>query len=141
MITINETITIDESELEETFVRSPGPGGQNVNKVATTAQLRFDVANSPSLPEDVRRRLLKLAGSRITGKGVLVITARRYRSRERNRQDARSRLKNLILRAIHKPKPRRKTKPTQADREERLREKHHRSQIKRTRRRVKDTDY
>jgi len=123
MIPITPSIAIAESEIQEEFVRSPGPGGQNVNKVATAVQLRFDAAHSPSLPEEVRSRLLGLAGRRLTAAGELLITARRYRTQERNRQDARDRLIALIRRAAEPPKPRRPTHPSPASRERRREEK------------------
>ena len=110
MLRITSTISIDPAELEEVFVRASGPGGQNVNKVSTAVQLRFDAARSPSLPEPVRRRLCDLAGRRLTGDGVLVITADRFRSQARNREDARERLIELIREAATPPKPRRATK-------------------------------
>ena len=130
MIRITETIQIDSAQIREKFIRASGPGGQNVNKVATAVQLRFDVKNSPDLPEPVRARLLKIAGQRITQRGVLVIDARRYRTRERNRQDAQDRLIALIRRAATKPKPRRKTKPTLASKERRLDAKKRRGRTK-----------
>ena len=134
MIHITPTITIDEREIHEEFIRSSGPGGQNVNKVATAVQLRFDVAESPSLPDDVRERLIRLAGRRITEGGVLIIDARRFRTQERNRQDAIERLVELIRKAAEKPKRRRKTRPTQASKRRRLETKRHRGKTKRMRR-------
>src|SRR5512139_1088618 len=107
MIRITETIAIDEGEIEETFIRASGPGGQNVNKLATAVQLRFDVLHSPSLPDDVRTRAMRLAGRKLTRDGVLVITAQRFRTQERNRQDALERLVALIREAAVAPKPRR----------------------------------
>jgi len=134
MLRITRTIAIDESELTVSFVRSSGPGGQNVNKVATAVQLRFDAANSPNLPDDVKDRLTRLAGKRMTGDGVLIIDARRYRSQERNRDDAVARLTALLRRAAVKPKPRKRTKPTRASRERRLARKRRRSKQKQQRR-------
>jgi ribosome-associated protein len=134
MIRINDQISIDESELEETFIRASGPGGQNVNKLASAVQLRFDVRASRSLPEAVRARLERLAGRRLTRQGVLVITAQRHRTQERNRQDARDRLIDLIRRASVAPTPRRATKPTAGARERRLQSKKRRGSIKDLRR-------
>jgi ribosome-associated protein len=134
MIHITRNIALDESEIRIEFTRASGPGGQKVNKVATAARLRFDVRHSPSLPDDVRQRLLLLAGQRVTADGVLVIEARRFRTQERNRQDALDRLVALIRQAAAKPKRRRKTKPTLASRQRRLENKRRRSQIKRLRR-------
>lgn len=132
-IEITPTISIDESELDEHFVQASGPGGQNVNKLATAVQLRFDVARSPSLPEDVRQRLKALSGRRLTQDGVLVIDARRYRTQERNRADARERLAALIRDAVTPPRPRRATKPTLASKKRRLETKAQRAQVKKTR--------
>ena len=136
MIRVTETILLDESEIRERFLRSSGPGGQNVNKVATAVQLRFDVRNSRSLPDDVRVRLVRLAGRRMTGEGVLIIEARRFRTQERNRQDARDRLIGLVRKAAEALAPRRKTRPTGESRKRRLESKHRRSEFKKTRRRV-----
>ncbi len=140
MIQITSTISIDEREIQEQFIRASGPGGQNVNKVATAVQLRFDVGRSPSLPDDVRRRLMSLAGRRINEDGVLIIDARRFRRQERNRQDALDRLVALIRKAAEKPKPRRKTKTTLASKQRRLEAKRQRSQTKRMRRDVSPND-
>ena len=130
MLRITDTISIDESELSETFVRASGPGGQNVNKVSSAVQLRFDVRHSPSLPNDVALRMMRLAGKRLTKDGVLVIIAQRHRTQERNRADARERLVDLIRQAAVKPVPRRPTKPTKAARRRRLEAKKHRAGIK-----------
>jgi len=118
-IQITSAIGIDESEIEESFIQSSGPGGQNVNKVATAVQLRFDVANS-TLPPDVRARLVRLAGQRLTKDGVLVLTARQYRLQQRNREDARTRLFEMIRAASMAPKKRKPTRPTKASKERRL---------------------
>ena len=130
MIPVTHRIAIAERELEESFVRGSGPGGQNVNKVATAVQLRFDVRRSPSLPDDVRARLERLAGSRLTADGVLVILAQRHRTQEANRRDALLRLVELIRRASVAPKPRRPTKPTAASKRRRLDSKARRSRLK-----------
>ncbi|MDE1973457.1 MAG: aminoacyl-tRNA hydrolase [Hyphomicrobiales bacterium] len=134
MIRINASLSIDEREIEESFVRASGPGGQNVNKLSTAVQLRFDVRNSPSLPPDVRQRLERLAGSRLTRDGVLIIIAQRHRTQARNRQDALDRLIDLIRDAAVAPRLRRPTKPTRASRERRVETKKLRSGIKRLRR-------
>ena len=133
MIAITDAIAIDERELEESFVRAAGPGGQNVNKVATAVQLRFDVRRSPSLPEEVRARLERLAGRRFTQDGVLIIDARRYRSQERNRQDALERLVELIRRAAQPPARRRAAKPTANAKRRRVEAKKQRAETKRLR--------
>jgi len=133
MLRATRSISIDEDELEEHFIRSSGPGGQKVNKTATAVQLRFDVARSPSLPDDVRKRLIRLGAKRITDDGVLVIDARRYRTQEGNRRDARRRLAELIRKAARRPKARRKTKPGPAAKKRRLEEKRRRSEKKRLR--------
>ena len=132
MIEISPSLKIDESELQIDFVRASGPGGQNVNKVATAAQLRFDVRAS-SFPEVVKSRLIQLAGKRMTGEGLLLIEAKRFRTQEQNRTDAIQRFAELVRRALVKPKTRKKTKPTQASKEERLKEKKRRGEIKKIR--------
>ena len=136
MITVTPTIALDEREIELHFLRASGPGGQNVNKVSTAVQLRFDVARSASLPEEVRIRLMRLAGRRLTGDGVLVIDARRQRTQDGNRREALNRLVDLIRRAAMRPKPRRPTRPSRAAREKRLMAKRRRKTIKSTRRPV-----
>jgi ribosome-associated protein len=140
MLRVSPGITIDDSELEERFVRSSGPGGQNVNKVSTTVQLRFNVRASTSLPDDVRRRLIALAGNRMTTDGVMVIEARRHRTQAANREDARERLIELIQQAEIKPKRRRKTKPSKASGERRLQTKRRRADAKQRRRDVRGED-
>jgi ribosome-associated protein len=130
MIRVTSHISIDEREIEESFVRASGPGGQNVNKLATAVQLRFNVRTSPSLRAEVRERLERLAGARLTRDGVLVITAQSHRTQGRNRQDALDRLTDLIRRAAIEPRPRRPTKPTKASRERRVEAKKHRAGLK-----------
>ena len=133
MIRVNAEIELDEREIQEDFVRASGPGGQNVNKVSTAVQLRFDVARSPSLPEPVRARLITLAGRRITLDGVLIIEAERYRSHRRNRDDALERLLALIREACEVDKPRRPTRPTLASKKRRLDSKQRRGETKKLR--------
>lgn len=133
MIRITDGIDIDESELQESFVRSSGPGGQNVNKLSTAVQLRFDVRRSPSLPNDVALRLMRLAGKRMTKDGVLVIVAQRHRTQERNRDDARERLVAMIREAAARPVPRRATRPTRASKQRRVEGKKIRANIKKMR--------
>jgi ribosome-associated protein len=133
MIRVTDRIQIDESEVEESFVRSSGPGGQNVNKVSTAVELRFDVRHSPSLPAEVRQRLERLAGRRLTRDGVLVLLAQRHRTQERNRADALERLLELIREAAVRPKPRTPTRPTLASKKRRVESKVRRAKIKRGR--------
>jgi len=135
MIEVTPSLQIDEREFQIDFIRASGPGGQNVNKVATAVQLRFDVRGS-SLPEEVKERLSKLAGSRMTGEGVLLIEAKRFRTQEQNREDAIQRFVELVRKSLTKPKARKKTKPTQTSKEERLKEKKRRGEIKKMRQSV-----
>ena len=133
MLEIAPGITVDDGEIEEKFVRASGPGGQNVNKVATAVELRFDPSRSPAIPPDMLVRLRALAGTRMTNDGVLVIQARRFRTQAQNREDARMRLRALLLQALSVPKRRKKTKPSAGSKERRVQAKKHRSATKQTR--------
>lgn len=133
MLQVTDTLAIPDDELIERFVRSSGPGGQNVNKVASAVELRFDIAGSPSLPEPVRERLLARRDRRVTDAGVLVLQAQRFRTQERNREDARERLANFIASGLRAPVPRIATRPSRAAKQRRLDAKHERSTIKRER--------
>jgi ribosome-associated protein len=135
MLEINDRLRIPDEEFSWTFVRSGGPGGQNVNKVASKAVLRWDLAHSPSLPEDVKVRLRTLQRRRVTGEGELVLSSQRYRDQERNREDCLEKLREMILAAAARPKPRKATKPSRGSKEARLREKRRRSGVKTERRR------
>lgn len=137
---ITPSLFIDEKEISESFIRSSGPGGQNVNKVSTAVQIRFDVLHSPSLPENVRTRLLTMIRSRLTKEGVLIITAQRYRSQDQNRQDARRRLAELIYRATIPPTKRIPSKPPRASKETRLATKARRSHVKQGRQNIRNDD-
>lgn len=136
MIRITRNISLRDNEIACKFIRASGPGGQNVNKLATAVQLRFEVTASPSLPEDVRARLVRLAGKRMSASGTVVIDARRFRTQARNRQDAIERLGALIRKAAAPPKPRKATRPPAASRQHRLHSKHHRAERKRRRKAV-----
>ncbi len=140
LIPINCHLFLDDGEIEESFVRASGPGGQNVNKVSSAVQLRFDLSGSRSLPEEVRERLARLAGHRLTRDGVIVIIAQRYRTQERNRQDALDRLVALIRRAAVPPTPRRPTTPSRAAKERRLAAKARRAAVKEKRRVTPQTE-
>ena len=134
MVEITPSIRLNEEELKLNFLRAPGPGGQNVNKVSSAVQLRFNVKASPSVPDGVKQRLARLAGRRITSDGILIIEARQYRTQEQNRQEAIERLRKLLIQASQEPKLRHKTRPGQAVRLRRLEAKHRRGIIKRMRR-------
>ena len=138
MIIITPTIALDENEIHQEFIRASGPGGQNVNKVATAVQLRFDVSNTRSLPDEVRKRLILLARGRINSDGILIIDARRFRTQEANRQDAIKRLAELIHKAAQEPKIRHKTRPTYASKMRRLETKYRRGRVKELRRSVSE---
>ena len=137
---ISASFILPDSELSIDFVRASGPGGQNVNKVASAAQLRFDVRNSPSLSDEVKRRLIKLAGSKMTAAGVLLIEAKRYRTQEQNRADAEERLATLIQKALITPKRRRPTRPSMASKAKRIDSKKQRGEIKRMRQSQKNQE-
>jgi ribosome-associated protein len=140
MIIITRSIKIDENEVHEEFIRASGPGGQNVNKVATAVQLRFDVANSPSLPPEVRQRLFSQKRGRINEEGMLLIEARRFRSQKANREDAMQRFVELIRKAAQRPKTQRKTRPTPASNRRRLESKRRRARAKILRRKIQGAD-
>jgi ribosome-associated protein len=133
MIVINDRIFIDEGDLSWDFIRSSGPGGQHINKASTAVQLRFDLRNASGLPQDVKRRIILMSGSRLSNDGVLIITARRFRSQDRNRTDALERLKEIILKAATPPRRRIRTRPSCSEREERLRDKKLRGAMKKAR--------
>lgn len=133
MLQITPSIQIDERELQFEYIRASGPGGQNVNKVATAVQLRFDIRNSPSLASDIKGRLIQLAGNRVNADGVLLIEAKRFRTQDANREDAIRRFVELVHKSLVPPKPRQKTKPTLASREKRLQEKKRKGEIKKIR--------
>ena len=136
MIEINQEISINEDEIHLNYIRASGPGGQKVNKVSSAVQLRFNAGNSPSLPEDVRARLMKIAGKRVTDDGIIIIEASQQRTQEGNRKDAINRLVELIREAAKKPKERKKTEPTKKAKQRRLDEKHQQSQKKKERKKI-----
>lgn len=140
MLEITPSFHFNERELQFDYVRASGPGGQNVNKVATAVQLRFDVVNSPSLASDAKGRLIRLAGKRVNADGILVLESRRFRTQEANREDAVQKFMELLRRSLLPPKPRRKTKPTAASREKRLQEKKRKAEVKQKRSKSFETE-
>ena len=133
MIEINPTLSIDDNEIQMDFIRSSGPGGQNVNKVASAVQLRFDIDASSALSDEVKHRLRSLARNRVTTEGILILEAKRFRTQEQNREDAIQRFVELVQRSLHRPKARKRTKPTQGSKEKRLKEKRQRGELKKSR--------
>ena len=138
MLKINDDLLIPESEIDLTAIRAQGPGGQNVNKVSSAIHLRFDIANSPTLGEDLKQRLLQLNDRRISKSGVAVIKSKRFRNQDKNREDARGRLADLIRKALVEQKPRKKTRPSRKAKEKRLQDKSRRSRLKQSRRQLDD---
>ncbi len=137
MIQVTDSISLHENEIQLDFIKASGPGGQNVNKVSSAVQLRFDAARSSALSEEIRNRLKQISGRRMTTEGILIIEARRYRTQDRNREDAIDRLVTLIRKAVEKPRQRRRTKPSPAAKQKRLTAKRQRGEIKRRRRTVR----